>query len=35
MKVGIRKQKESEDSTLGLTDSENPGAFFAAKSTLA
>ena len=35
MKVGIHKQKESEDSALGLTDLENPGAFFAAKSTFA
>ncbi len=33
MKVGIHKQKESEEGTLGLTDSESPDAFIAAKCT--
>ena len=30
MKVGIHKQKESEDGAMGLSDSENPDTFFAA-----
>lgn len=35
MKVNTHKKKESEDGAQGLTDLENPDAFYAAKSTFA